>query len=66
MVDWVFVKTEETVLNLNMTEDCENVDVKEEDKLMITSNIETGFQLHNAINYQDTIVKSYKMAFLPV
>ena len=66
MVDWVFVKTEETVLNLNMTEDCENVDVKEEDKLMITSNIETGFQLHNAINYQDTIVKSYKMALLPV
>ena len=66
MVDWVFVKTEETVLNLNMTEDCENVDVKEEDKLMITSNIETGIQLHNAINYQDTIVKSYKMALLPV
>jgi hypothetical protein len=49
-----------------MTEDCENVDVKEEDKLMITSNIETGIQLHNAINYQDTIVKSYKMALLPV
>ena len=40
MADLIFVKTEGTVTNIR--EECENVDVEEEDPLMITSNNEKG------------------------
>jgi hypothetical protein len=46
MSDCVFVKTEETVMNIK--KEFENVDVKEEDPLMIPSNSETGIELYNA------------------
>ena len=58
MANCVFVKTEENVVNIK--KEFENVDVKEEDPLMIPSNSETGIELDNSINFQDTNVKTLR------